>query len=200
MRLLLSFLILTFAINSPVLAELKIGFFGARNHSEGHRGKQISLNSFRGKIVVVEWFNFGCPYVRKHYANNDMQNLQKEYSSKEVIWLTINSTNDSHQDYQDAQETQKLATKIKISSSHIILDEKGDIGRTFGAKTTPHMFVIDSEGKLVYQGAIDDTPDIDEDPKKAKNYVSEALELAIKGDKILINQTNAYGCSIKYAE
>jgi peroxiredoxin len=148
-------------------------------------GSEVKLSDYAGKVVVLEWFNKGCPFVRKHYDSANMQTLQKEYTAKDVIWLTVNSSAEGKQGYE----------------THVVLDADGSIGKLYDAKTTPHMFVIDKEGTLVYAGAIDDTPSVKtEDVKTAKNYVRAALDALAAGEAIADASTKAYGCAVKYAD
>jgi hypothetical protein len=149
---------------------------------------------------VLEWTNNGCPYTRKHYESGNMQALQKEWTAKGVVWLTILSSAPGEQGYMTASEENAYITKVHADPTAAILDPKGTIGREYSAKTTPHMFVIDPSGRLIYQGAIDDhaTPD-PSDIKASKNYVSEALTDAMAGKPVATASTRPYGCSVKYA-
>lgn len=164
------------------------------------QGQQIKLSDYRGKFVVLEWTNNGCPYTKKHYTSGNMQALQKEWTAKGVVWLTILSSAPGEQGYMTAPEENAYIAKVHADPTAAILDPKGVIGREYDAKTTPHMFVIDPSGKLIYAGAIDDhaTPDQD-DIKSSKNYVSEALNEAMSGKPVAVSSTRPYGCSVKYA-
>ena len=161
-------------------------------------GKSVSLSDFNGKTVVLEWFNRGCPFVQKHYRGGDMQTLQKEFSEKGIVWLLVNSTHSGHKDYLDNETAKKVASEWKITSASLLPDESGVIGRAYRAKTTPHMFIVNPEGKLAYQGAIDDKSDVFSNPKEANNYVRQALNEMLSGKEISIPSTEAYGCSVKY--
>lgn len=163
-------------------------------------GKKVSLSDYKGKIVVLEWFNLGCPFVVKHYKNNDMQSLQSEAVGKGVVWLSINSTNPKHQDYLTAEKAADQVKQSKINSTAMLQDADGKVGKLYGAKSTPHMFVINADGKLAYQGAIDDTPSPKADPKAAKNYVRAAIDELLAGKSVSQAQTKQYGCSVKYAD
>jgi len=163
-------------------------------------GTNVSLSDFKGKVVVLEWFNAGCPFVEKHYKNGDMQKLQKEYTGRGVIWLTVNSTREDHQDYLDPTKAKDYIARRQVSSTHLLLDPKGGVGRSYGAKTTPDMFIVNKEGDLVYQGAIDDDAGVFADPSKANNYVSKALEEILDGKPVTTSTTKSYGCSVKYAQ
>jgi peroxiredoxin len=164
-------------------------------------GKTETLSQYRGKWVVLEWANRDCPYDQKHYNSGNMEALQKQWTSKGIVWLRIVSSAPGQQGYvTPAEENEYLSTK-HASPSSAILDPTGTIGRLYEAKTTPHMFVIDPTGKLVYEGAIDDRPSTDpESLKGAHNYVSEALEQAMSGKPVTTPVTRSYGCAVKYAE
>lgn len=165
-----------------------------------HDGKQVSLKDYRGSIVVLEWFNRGCPFVEKHYKAGAMPDIQAEYGEKGVVWLIINSTRTDHDNYLSPEETAQVISDWKIRGAAMLNDSSGQVGRRFGAKTTPHMFVIDKDGKLAYQGAIDDDSSVFSDPKKAKNYVRAALDELLDGKPVTVAQSKPYGCSVKYAE
>jgi peroxiredoxin len=163
-------------------------------------GRRVQLSGLRGKFVVLEWNNPSCPFVRKHYDSGNMQALQKRYTQKNVVWLTINSTAPTHDEYRKPAE---LATWIKQQSavpSAAMLDPDGRVGRAYGARTTPHMYVIDPQGVVAYAGAIDDKRSTNPaDTKSAHNYVAGALDEALAGKPIRTPSTTAYGCSVKYA-
>jgi peroxiredoxin len=163
-------------------------------------GKTQTLADYRGKFVVLEWTNKDCPYTEKQYNSGNMQKLQKEWTAKGVVWLTILSSAQGEQGYMTASEENAWITKIHAAPTAAILDPSGTIGHAYEAKTTPHMFVIDPSGKLVYEGAIDDhaTTDISDVPT-SKNYVSAALNEAMSGQPIATAYTRPYGCSVKYA-
>ena len=162
-------------------------------------GKEVSLTQFKNKVVVLEWLNHGCPFVRKHYDSNNMQTLQKKYKEQGVVWLSIISSAKGKQGYQDAPGALAEAKKYNSHASEILIDEDGTVGRAFEAKVTPHMFVINQEGKLAYQGAIDSIASADQaDIVKADNYVSQALDATLKNEKVKMPSTKAYGCGVKY--
>ncbi len=161
--------------------------------------KDVSLSDFKGKFVVLEWINHGCPFVKKHYDSGNMQKLQKEFTGKGVVWLSINSTASTNQSYVDYDGALKERAEKKSLASDILLDPTGVVGKLYEAKTTPHMYIIDKEGTLVYQGAIDSEADTEQSSiPKAKNYVSEALKETMAGKKVTAHTTKAYGCSVKY--
>jgi len=161
--------------------------------------KDIKLDNLKGKYVVLEWYNDGCPFVRKHYDSNNMQALQNKYQDK-VAWLTINSSAKGRQGYiKDKNTANQKYTKEQMKAMSLLLDSSGKVGKSYGAKTTPHMYIIDPKGKLVYQGAIDSISSADSsDIKNSTNYVDQALNEALNGKKITMAKTNPYGCSVKY--
>ena len=163
------------------------------------RGKMQSLVDFKGKYVVLEWVNFDCPFVKKHYDSNNMQSLQNEMVEKGVVWLSINSSAEGKQGHFTPEEVQERIKQKGAAPTAYLFDSKGEVGRLYGAKTTPHMFIINPEGVLIYQGAIDNTPSTDtEDIAGAKNYVRTALAEAMAGQAVVDSTTQSYGCSVKY--
>lgn len=161
--------------------------------------KQVSLADYNGKIVVLEWVNFDCPFVKKHYDSGNMQKLQKTYTDKGVIWLSINSSAPGRQGNYDSKKINELLTQKKATPTAYLLDPTGEVGKAYGAKTTPHMFVIDKKGNVVYAGAIDDHPGVDAtEIPVSKNYVQQALDEALAGKPVTTATTKAYGCSVKY--
>ena len=162
-------------------------------------GKTHSLNQYRGKWVVLEWLNHGCPYVRKHYDNNVMQALQKKYAAKGVVWLSIVSSAPGKQGHYSNEKANDL-TKEKGAAPHaVLIDESGKVGRLYDARTTPHMFVINPEGTLVYMGGIDDKPSTRaSDFKDARPHVDVALQEAMAGKPVSVPSSQPYGCSVKY--
>ncbi len=162
-------------------------------------GKAVSLSDFMGKTVVLEWFNAGCPFVMRHYRAHSMQNLQERYTAKGVVWLTINSTSPNHRDFLDYPAAEQFRKEHSVRAGTYLVDKDGQVGKLFGAKTTPHFFIINSEGKLAYQGAIDDDSDTASDPAKARSYVVEALDALLAHKAVTVAKTASYGCSVKYA-
>lgn len=163
-------------------------------------GKTHKLSDYAGKWIVMEWYNKDCPYVKKHYGSNNMQDLQKKYTGKGVVWLSVNSSAEGKEGYTDAKEAMKVAKDTKSNATAVLLDPTGVVGKAYGSKTTPHMFVIDPKGTVVYAGAIDDNNS--SDPKviaKSKNYVAAALDAGMENKKIEITSTKPYGCGTKYA-
>jgi peroxiredoxin len=163
-------------------------------------GKAVSLADFKGKTVVLEWTNHDCPYVRKHYNGNNMQTLQKKWTGQGVVWLTLISSMPGSQGYVTAQEANKLTASRNAAPTAVLFDPKGDVGRAYGAQTTPHMYVITGDGKLVYMGGIDDKATTRlEDLKTAKNFVDQALGEVTQGKPVSVTTSRAYGCTIKYS-
>lgn len=164
-------------------------------------GKEHGLAEFKGKFVILEWVNFGCPFVKKHYGSGNMQGLQAEYTGKGVIWLSICSSAPGKQGYFEGEALKKEVAEHQSHATFYLSDAEGKVGRMYGAKTTPHMYAIDPAGTLVYAGGIDDIPSADiEDLAKAKNYVRLALDAALAGQPISSATAQPYGCSVKYAE
>ena len=162
-------------------------------------GKVQTLKSFKGKYVVLEWTNKDCPFVKKHYNSQNMQNLQREYAGKGVAWLSIISSREGKRGFMTAEGANAAKEQWKASPTAILLDPQGKVARLYGAKTTPHMFVINPKGILIYAGAIDDqaTPD-PADVAAAKNYVKAALDADMAGKPVETPLTKPYGCSVKY--
>jgi peroxiredoxin len=163
-------------------------------------GKSVSLADQRGKLVVLEWTNHDCPYVRKHYETGNMQALQKETTAQGVVWLTVISSSPGTQGYVTAKQADELTTSRKASPTSVLLDPTGVAGKAYGASNTPHMYLIDKNGLLVYAGAIDDRPTTRRaDVQGAQNYVRAALEDVAAGRAVRTPVTRAYGCTVKYA-
>jgi peroxiredoxin len=161
-------------------------------------GKPVSLADFKGRTVVLEWHNFGCPFVQKHYRSGNMQALQKKYGT-EVAWLSVNSTNEGSADYMAAARIAAELQRFGAAPARYLMDSPGAVGRAYGAKTTPHMYVIDPAGRLVYNGAIDDKRSTDvQDVKIAHNFVAAALDELKAGKPVSTPSTTPYGCSVKY--
>ncbi len=163
-------------------------------------GKTHKLSDFKGKHVVLEWTNPGCPFVVKHYSGN-MQALQKEFTAKGVVWLSINSTEKDSRDYLAPPKLMAWKSDKKAAPTAVLMDESGKIGQLYSAKTTPHMYIINPQGMLVYAGAIDSVPSARvDDIKTATNYVRQGLNEALGGKAISTPSTRAYGCSVKYKD
>jgi peroxiredoxin len=163
------------------------------------KGIKHSLADLRGKTVILEWTNNGCPYVKKHYGSGNMQSLQKEETAKGIVWLTIASSASGEQGNLSPADHDALVKQEGAAPTAVILDEDGTIGRAYGAQTTPHMFIITPDGTLAYKGAIDDKPTADvADITGARNYVRNALDQIAAGKPVDPAVTRAYGCSVKY--
>jgi len=170
-------------------------FTATDTHGQTHR-----LSDYKGKFVVLEWHNRECPYTRKHYSSENMQNLQKEWTGKGVVWFTVISSAPGQQGYVTADEENAYVKQVKASPTGVLLDPTGELGHLYSAKTTPHMFIINPQGALIYDGAIDDKPTTDlQDIAHAQNYVSAALQEATAGKEVVVATTRPYGCSVKYA-
>ncbi len=162
-------------------------------------GKPVQLADYKGKHVVLEWHNPGCPFVQKHYDSNNMQSLQNKYDAKDTVWLSVNSTNTGHQDYLPNAKMKGYLADKKAAPDAYVTDTDGKIGQAYGARTTPHMYVINPAGMLVYAGAIDNKPGTSRDEiKTAKNFVVAALEESKAGKAVSTANTQPYGCSVKY--
>jgi AhpC/TSA family len=162
-------------------------------------GSEIKLSDYKGKIVVLEWLNHGCPFVKKHYSSGNMQALQKTYTGKNVIWFSVISSAPGKQGHVDAAGALKDKQDKKSQATDILLDPSGEVGKLYDAKTTPHMFVVDKSGALAYQGAIDSVADTEPGSiASAKNYVALGLDALISGKKVAQEKTQSYGCSVKY--
>lgn len=163
------------------------------------KGADVSLDGLKGKVVVLEWVNHGCPFVVKHYDSNNMQKLQETYTGKGVVWITINSGSKTSGTYTDDATFLKLASTKGSKATHLIADDSGTIGKAYLAKTTPHMFVINKEGVLVYNGAIDSKKTTNvADIEGAENYVAKALDEVLAGKEVTTSKTEPYGCGVKY--
>jgi len=163
-------------------------------------GRTRTLSEFAGRTVVLEWTNPSCPYVRKHYDSQNMQNLQQEAVNGGVVWLTVISTNPSHRDYLDAAGVRRQVQTDNAPATASLLDPAGEMGRAYGARNTPHMFVIGGDGRILYQGAIDDRPSARPDSLQgASNYVRAALADIAAGRPVQTAETQPYGCTVKYA-
>ena len=163
------------------------------------KGTSHKLSDFRGKFVVLEWLNHECPFVKKHYSGGDMQKLQQEYTAKGVVWLSIISSAPGKQGHRTGPQAEADTADKKASPTAVLLDPSGEVGKKYDAKTTPEMFVLDKEGKVLYAGAIDSIKSTDSaDVAKAENHVRAALDAALAGKPVPTPQTKPYGCSVKY--
>lgn len=163
------------------------------------KGGQKALSSYRGKFVVLEWVNYECPFVAKHYGSGNMQKLQKAYTAKGVVWLSINSSAPGKQGHFAPEKINALLIEKGAAPTAYLLDPEGKVGRSYGARTTPHMFIVDAAGALVYAGGIDDKPSTDKaDIATARNHVQAALDEALGGKPVTVSTSPSYGCSVKY--
>jgi peroxiredoxin len=198
-----SLLLATVVLGAAALAfgasgKVEVGASAPTFDALDSKGNTVKLEDLKGKYVVLEWSNFGCPYVQKHYNSGNMQSLQKKYTQKGVVWLTIFSSAEGQQGYYKPAELTKLGVEKKMSSK-LIPDADGALGKMYGAKNTPTMFVINPEGQIIYMGGIDDhaTPDPSDLPN-SKNYVAAALDEALAGKTVTVSKSRPYGCGIHY--
>ena len=182
------------AMASPEIGRPAPGFT-----TDDTMGQSFSLSDFNGKTVVLEWTNPDCPFVHKHYDTGNMQALQKEAIADGVIWIAIDSSAKGKEGHYQASDLNTIYADRGASYTHLVIDDLGKIGKLYGAKTTPHMFVIDANGHLAYSGALDDQPTADKgNIGSAKNYVRQALTNLKAGQPVTTPSTNPYGCSVKY--
>jgi peroxiredoxin len=183
----------------PAFAAPKPGVAAPAFTLPDSNGKVHNLKDYQGKTVILEWTNHLCPYVAKHYGTDNMQALQRETTSHGIVWLTIISSAPDTQGFVDGAEANKLTADRKAAPTAVLFDPKGTVGRSYDARVTPHMYIIDAKGTLLYMGGIDDKPTTDrDDVKTAKNYVRAALDDIAKGQPVAEAVTRAYGCTIKY--
>jgi peroxiredoxin len=178
----------------------KVGETAPAFNTAATTGQSVSLADQRGKIVILEWTNHDCPYVRKHYDSGNMQTLQKEITTQGVVWLTLISSSPGTQGYVSPKQADELTASRKANPTAVLLDPTGVVGKAYGATNTPHMYIVDKAGLLVYAGAIDDRPTTRRaDVQGAHNYVRAALEDMAAGRTVQTPVTRAYGCTVKYA-
>lgn len=178
---------------APVIGDPAPDFTATDSHGQTH-----SLSSHKGSIVVLEWTNHECPYTAKHYEAGAMQALQRDAAQQGVVWLSVISSAPGRQGYVTPEQANDLTESRGALPSAVILDPSGAVGRLYDAKATPHMYVIDASGKLIYMGAIDDDPSARGNPDDASNYVRAAMNDLLAGRPVATSKTRAYGCSIKY--
>jgi len=184
---------------SAALAQAVVGQPAPAFTATDASGKAVSLADFKGKHVVLEWVNPGCPFVVKHYASGNMQATQKDSTSKGVVWLAVNSTASDHQDYKAPSAMAGWMQQQKAGATATLMDADGKVGRAYGARTTPHIYVINASGTLVYAGAIDDKPTASQaDIPGSRNHVKAALAESLAGKPVSMASTRPYGCSVKY--
>jgi peroxiredoxin len=184
----------------PSQAEPKVGAPAPVFTAVNSDGKTVNLNDYRGKTIVLEWTNDGCPYVRKHYGSGNMQALQKKWTDQGIVWLSVISSPPGEQGFADGTRANSLTTERKAVPTLVLLDPKQQVARAYGATSTPHMYIIKPDGTLAYAGAIDDKPTSrTADISGAKNYVDEALSELKAGKPVSTPATRAYGCVVKYS-
>lgn len=183
-----------FAVDSPPVGSAAPDF-----SAPDSKGKTHSLSQYKGKYVVLEWFNPDCPFVKKHYGPGNMQKLQEEYTGKGVVWLSVDSSAPGKEGHLTAEQAEKKMSEWKTKQTALLLDPDGKAGKAYAAKTTPHMFIINPEGKIVYEGAFDSkaTPNPADIPTST-NYVKVALDESMGGKPVSNPKTKPYGCSVKY--
>lgn len=198
-RLLIAALAL-FAVNAAMAAP-EVGKPAPDFTTSDHNGNPVRLSDFAGKAVVLEWHNAECPFVKKHYGSGNMQKLQGRAAADGIVWLTINSGAEGKQGYMNQSQAADFMKNTNHLATHYLVDVSGEVGKSYAAKTTPHMFVIDKQGMVAYMGAIDDKPTADaKDIEGAKNYVSAALDSLAAGTPVEAASTQPYGCAVKYAD
>jgi peroxiredoxin len=188
-------------LTAPILMSApKIGEPAPDFSAMASNGKTYRLSEFRGKFVVLEWHNNGCPYTRKHYESGNMQRLQRDWTEKGVVWFTVISSAPGTQGYVTADQEKAYLSKMGATPTAALLDPSGEVGHLYDAKTTPHMIIINPQGVVIYDGAIDDHPTSDaSDIPASKNFVSMALGDAMAGKPVSVATSRPYGCSVKYA-
>lgn len=183
----------------PIPKDIMVGKRAPDFTALSSEGQTVHLSDFKGKIIVLEWHNPECPFVKKHYESKNMQRLQAYARSEDIVWLTINSSASGRQGYMKPREAQGYYQQHNLQSNHYLLDHEGKIGDAYNAKTTPDMVVIDTGGVIAYTGAIDNKPTTDpNDIPTARNYVQSAIENLLIGKPASPYATQPYGCAIKY--
>jgi peroxiredoxin len=194
-------LLLLLALATWVHADAEIGKPAPAFTLPTCESKSVSLSDFKGKVVVLEWTNYSCPFVVKHYGSGNMQKLQADAAAKGVVWLAICSSAPKQQGHATPADALKACTERNSAATAYLIDESGATGRAYGAKRTPEMYVINADGILVYKGAIDDKKSVDPaDIATAKNLVAAAIDETLAGKPVSTAETEAYGCSVKYAK
>jgi hypothetical protein len=186
-----------FAIATSFAAEVgkEAPAFTAKNV----KGDEVSLSDYKDKIVVLEWVNFECPFVKKHYSGKNMQTLQADYTAKDVIWLTVNSSAEGKQGYLESSKLAEKSTAEGSKATDVIVDTDGTVGKAYDAKVTPHMMIIAKDGTLAYSGAIDSTPSTDAaDIAESDKLFANALDAVIAGKEVANAKNKPYGCGVKY--
>jgi peroxiredoxin len=195
----LAVLLASVAMTAAAFAAPEVGKPAPDFSATDSKGRTVKLSDYRGKTVVLEWTNDGCPYVQKHYSTNNIQSLQKDAAAKGIVWLSVISSAPGEQGAVSGAEADKLSETRGAAPAAVLLDAEGKVGRLYDARTTPHMFIVNGDGTLVYMGGIDDKPTaIPSDVKAAKNYVRAALDDLAAGRPVATPVTRPYGCSVKY--
>lgn len=189
------------AVAIPSSAQVANGAAATNFKLTDINGRTVQLSDFRGRMVVLEWHNPGCPFVQRHYASGNMQKTQEAVKAAGGVWLTINSGAPGKQGHMNAEQARALLGEVKAAPTHYLLDPRGIVGKGYDAKTTPHMYMIGTDGRMLYQGAIDDNPraGVTEIPS-SRNHVLAALAEVRAGKPVSVASTRAYGCSVKYPE
>lgn len=195
--ILLTSLIGTLALVSAHAAEIgkPAPAFSAKNT----KGEVVSLEGLKGKVIVLEWLNYHCPFVKKHYVSGNIPKLQEDYTAKDVVWLSVSSAAEGKQGYLDAAKMTESSSKEGNKASHVLMDTDGKVGKAFDAKVTPHMFIINADGVLVYDGAIDSKPTgAAADIETADKLFADALDAVLDGKDVQNAKNKPYGCGVKY--
>lgn len=193
--------VLATVLTTPAAADQTTGAQAGNFKLTDATGKTVALSDYRGKTVVLEWNNPGCPFVKKHYDSGNMQKTQRQAEAGGAVWLTVNSGAPGKQGYMTGAEARAFLAKEKATPTSYLLDPRGVVGKGYGAKTTPHLYIVDTAGKLVYQGGIDDKPTANPaDIATARNHVLAALGEIKAGKPVSVPETRPYGCSVKYAD
>ena len=187
-----------FAVVSAALAAAEIGKPAPDFTATDINGQTHKLSDYKGKIVVLESYNLDCPFCHNHYRTGAMQELQRDLTAKGVVWLLVNSVSPEYPNHRSTEAAKKEWASQKINATAWLDDSSGKVGKAYGMRTTPDMFVIDQHGTLVYEGAIDDRPAPYGDPRTARNYVREAVQELQAGQKVAVSETKSYGCGVKY--
>jgi peroxiredoxin len=197
MKRLISSLVI-FAVATCAFAAAEVGQPAPDFTGTDINGKTVRLSDFKGKIVILESYNSDCPFCHNHYQTGAMQDLQRELAAKGVVWLLVDSVARKYPSYRSPEAARKEWASEKINATAWLDDSSGEIGKKYGMRTTPHMFVIDTKAVLAYAGAVDDRPSPEGDPRTARNYVREAVQKLEAGQKVEVTQTKPYGCGVKY--
>ncbi|MCC6933694.1 MAG: redoxin domain-containing protein [Deltaproteobacteria bacterium] len=199
MKVITAFMLSVFMLSLPAFAaNVEVGKPAPDFTIKGFKNETVTLSAMKGKLIVLEWFNPACPFIRKFYSDKDMQALQAKYIAQGITWLTITSTNPNHENYVTQEVADRVFNDMQLSSNHLLDDSAGLVGKLYGAKTTPHIFIIDTNGNIAYIGAADADSSPTANPKETKNYIAAALDEQLAGQSVSTPVTTAYGCSIKY--